>query len=393
MSVGFSRSLARLILTLALASAASAAIAAQPLKSESGRIEDFIARLASTDYLLGEPNEDPRPYIEPGPALHAIRHIAQQIAAGDFAVAARQADKVDCEVVEFTDLVTDDVYYALRENVSRLRQTRGWGSYIYKPSGRIDALVEVPHPIADVNTRSIGAKVFAASDAKGFLLAGTHRAKADVPDLVDSAFHQVHVAWVGPFAQVAAWQIHGFSLAKHEFPRGASVIVSTGDGTVVPELTHLDAMLENQGVTSYVFNDLSPESRANKRLNGGFPGVTFTSLAATENEQGRHSRRLGGKFVHVELESSLRLERTNRELVSSVIADAVRRTSESDAADDDDTAILASYTTPPEAAPESPAEAPVTRVAMHQTADAPQELPRSYTPAAQTQPVDEAGGQ
>ena len=58
---------------------------------------------------------------------------------------------------------------------------RGWGSYIINPHSKVDALVEAPHPFADAHTPEIGGRVFAECEAKGFLLAGAHRAKADVP--------------------------------------------------------------------------------------------------------------------------------------------------------------------------------------------------------------------
>jgi hypothetical protein len=51
--------------------------------------------------------------------------------------------------------------------------------------------------------------------------------------------------------------------------------------------------------------------------------VTFTSLAATQNEQGRLSRSLGGAFVHVELETSIRSKEDMREAAASVIASAM----------------------------------------------------------------------
>jgi hypothetical protein len=304
--------------------AASERCCAQELKTEKGRLQALVAQLASSDYVIDEAVRDSRPYVEPTTKIvNAFRHLASAMAWGDVKDAARRADKLDYELVEFTDTHTKHEYYVLRENRKRVDPIRGWGSYIINPNSRIDALVEVPHPIADAQTPEIGGLVFENAEAKGFLLAGTHREKADVPDLVDSIFHQVHTAWIGPLAQITAWQIHGFAGFKHAFPRGAEVVASTGDGEVVPELTSLDALLEDRGLTSYVFNDREADSRVNKRLNKGVPGVTFTSLAATQNEQGRLSRSLGGAFVHVELETSIRSNEDTREVAASVIASAM----------------------------------------------------------------------
>jgi hypothetical protein len=297
-----------------------AAVHAEDIKQETGRLADLIARLASEEYVLAEPERDDRPYVDPSPVLHAFRHLAAAMAWGDVNAAAQKAVELDYELVEFTDSQTKREYYVLREDLDAVKTIRGWGSYIINPNSRVDALVEVPHPFADVHTPEIGGLVFAECEARGFLLAGTHRAKADVPDLVDSVFHQVHAAWIGPFAQVTAWQIHGFASVNHPFPRGAQVVASTGDGRVVPEIAALDTLLEQRGLTSYVFNELPAEADENRELNGGVPGVTFTSLAAAKNEQGRLSRSLGGSFMHIELDVDLRANHESRKLAGSAIA-------------------------------------------------------------------------
>jgi len=308
-----------LLCSIAL-SLASATASAEGIEQETGRLDELIDSLASSDYILNEPQRDDRPYVDPSQALHAFRHVAAAMAWGDVHAAARKAAELDYEVVEFTDSQTKRTYYVLREDLEAVQAIRGWGSYILNPNSRVDALVEVPHPLADEHTPEIGGLVFAECEARGFLLAGTHRAKADVPDLVDSIFHQVHTAWIGPMGQVTAWQIHGFASIKHPFPRGAQVVASTGDGEIVPEIAALDSVLEKRGLTSYVFNELPAGARENKRLNGGVPGVTFTSLAAAKNEQGRLSRSLGGSFVHIELEVDLRASRDSRKLAGSAIA-------------------------------------------------------------------------
>lgn len=313
-----------LVLVFALAdSVGLAEESPDPIRSETGRLQEFIGTLASSDYVLGEPAVDARAYVAPGPVLHAFSRLATDLAWGDVRAAAAEAAQLDYEVVEFVDATTHRKYFVLREDLSRGQPSRGWGSYIINRDSQVDAIVEVPHPVADAQTPEIGAMVFEQANAKGFLLAGAHRLKADVPDLVDSVFHQVHAAWIGPAAQVAAWQIHGFSSSKHSFPDDADVIASTGDGVIAPEVENLDAMFENQGLRSYVFNNRPAKSPVNERLNGDVPGVTFTSLAATTNEQGRYSRRLGGSFVHVELESQMRLDAAQRERAAAIIAAAM----------------------------------------------------------------------
>ncbi|RIK88323.1 MAG: hypothetical protein DCC67_00735 [Planctomycetota bacterium] len=314
--------LARSLVVLLLAAAASAP--AHAIERQTGRLAELIAQLASRQYVLGEPSRDARPYVDPAPVLHAFRHVAAAMAWGDVAVAARKAQQFDYELVKFTDAETKRDYYVLREDLDVVKTIRGWGSYIINPASQVDALVEVPHPMADVHTPEIGGRVFAECQAKGFLLAGTHRDKADVPDLVDSIFHQVHAAWIGPLAQVTAWQIHGFLSANHPFPQGTQVVASTGDGAIAPEIATLDATLEQRGLAAYAFNRLPAEASENREVNGDVPGLAFTSLAAAKNEQGRLSRSLGGAFVHIELEGDVRASAASRQAVSSAIAEVIR---------------------------------------------------------------------
>jgi hypothetical protein len=352
----------------ALAALAAGSIQAAELRRESGRLADLITLLASKQYVLGEPTNDPRPYVDPTPALNAFRHLAAALAWGDVNVAARKAAEFDYEVVRFEDVDSDRRYYVLRENLDAVETLRGWGSYIMNPQARVDALVEVPHPMADVHTPEIGGQVFDQCEARGFLLAGTHREKADVPDLVDSIFHQVHAAWIGPAARVAAWQIHGFASSKHPFPRGAQVVASAGDGAVSPEIAALDAVLEERGLASYVFNELPAEAQENQRLNGGVAGVTFTSLAAAKNEQGRLSRSLGGSFVHIELEGNVRATAASRSEAGAAIAAVINKAAapSADRADSDAPTMALS-----EVAPTGPRDDDATvRLAAKPTGDA-----------------------
>jgi hypothetical protein len=349
--------------------------AADEIPTERGRLQDLIATLASSEYVLGEPSLDARPYVDPAPVLHAFRHLAAALAWGNVHDAAFEAAKLDYQIVKFVDAATDRNYYVLRENLGRQGSSRGWGSFILNPDSQVNVLVEVPHPIADLQTPEIGGAVFELADARGFLLAGAHRLKADVPDLVDSIFHQVHTAWVGPTGTNAAWQIHGFASAKHAFPENVQVVASAGDGAIRPELAMLHEKLEGEGLKTYVFNERPPLSSANRRLNGDVPGVTFSSLAATMNEQGRHSRSLGGAFVHVELESQVRLDAEQAERAAATIAAAMCERPAERVASNTAQVQLASYSPPAEHTAEGP------------TSDEPAE---AQTPVADDAPAEVA---
>ena len=293
--------------------------------TESGKLLDLVEELTSREYSLHEEAVDPRPYVEPSFELPTLYRASRHLMKGYVDEAARLAAKVDYEIVRFNDTETDHHYLVLRENVSRLSQPRGWGSYLLNPHSSLPALIEAPHPQDDWHSAKVAARVF-SHGARGLMIAGSHRGKADVPDLVDSVFHQVHVAWSSSLERMTVWQIHGFAGRKHVFPRNAKAILSTGGGQLINEMLVLDERFNERGIETYAYNRLAPNSPLNKWINGGTPGLRFSSLSATQNEQGRHLRSLGGTFVHVELEWSLRSEEEKRRIAAEAIAESVAAT-------------------------------------------------------------------
>ncbi len=295
---------------------------AQPLQTLTGSLPELVAELTSSRYFLRGAASDPRPYHEPDDALATLSQTARLMDHGHVEEAARQAGEVDYELLEFIDRDTEHRYLVLRENLARLAEPRGWGSYILNPKSELPALIEAPHPIDDAHSASVAALVF-EQGAKGLLVAGAQRHKADVPDLVNSVFHQIHVAWCGTLGKVAVWQIHGFAIEKHPFPENAKAVLSTGGGDIPGELVELKNKLSSRGMPGYVFNELEPTAKLNMEVNDGTPGPRFRSLAATKNEQGKHLRELGGTFVHVELERAVRLSEEQRREAAAAIAEAI----------------------------------------------------------------------
>ncbi len=303
----------------------SSSSAASSVTEASGTLPGLVDELTSHDYFLRGPKNDSRPYASPQAALGLMFRAAKLLDYGQVDEAARLARGANYEVVRFVDRETREEYLVLREDLKTVKQLRGWGAYVLNPKSEVPAIVEVPHPIDDSNTAKVGAMVFAAG-ARGLLLAGAQRDKADVPTLIDSVFHQVHVAWTGPWGKVAAWQIHGFAIEKHGFPENAKAILSTGGGEVNHEIITLNHQLTERGIDGYSFNRLKAEDELNQRINNGQPGVRFTSLAATKNEQGRHLRSIGGAFVHVELERAIRNDAGQRQVAADAIAKSIAET-------------------------------------------------------------------
>jgi len=199
--------------------------------------------------------------------------------------------------------------------------TRGWGSYFYNPNGTRNVLLEAPHIRFDTHSYDVASVAFSQSDATGLLFNGAHRNSgginnADVAHLSSSIFHTVHQAWTTD-ASVQTWQIHGFNLgnaAHASIPAGTDVVLSNGNGLVSQEIINLNTALESvnfigdtQSIT-HAFNTLNVNAPPNVTVNGIVPGADMKSLGGTTNRQGIYTRSLGGTFVHIELEQSIRLD-------------------------------------------------------------------------------------
>ncbi len=254
--------------------------------------------------------------------------LAAALLAGDTSAADTQAAALAYELVEYTDSASGAVYLGLREQLVGGETTLGWGSFFVAPTFLAEVLIEVPHPLNDTNTWDIAAIAFRETRSRGFLMAGAHRnanglGTADVARLTDSIFHAVHTVWNGATAERPAWQIHGFDKDNHSFPVGTDVVLSNGDGGVTQEIVDLDGLMDDAGFPSYANNTLEADDPLNVQVNGAVDGITFSSLAATTNDQGIYSRSLGGIFVHVELERRVRFDEANRNLAASLISQAI----------------------------------------------------------------------
>ena len=289
---------------------------------ESGDFVSHVESLRDLTFISGSND-----YVAPTIAQRDnFALAAATLLSGDIATAETQAAVVNYDVVQYTDNVSTDVYYGLRERINA--STRGWGSYFVNLNAAHEVLVEAPHPRFDTRSWEVVARAFRDSDARGFMMAGAHRnanglGTADVAHLSESIFQEVHKAWVGGSAERTTYSIHGFDDANHSFPAGTDAVLSSGDGLVSTFVSALDDQLDAAGFLSYAYNTLDVNDPANVDVNEAVVGTTFTSLGGTTNVQGVYSRSLGGDFVHVELEQSIRFDSGNRTIAAGALSSAI----------------------------------------------------------------------
>lgn len=292
-------------------------------KGEPIDLIDQIKRLKSM-----APSKNSYQYRPPKTSeLEQFRNLANAVDAGNIEKAGKLAQNLNYRLIKFREQSTQQMLLGLLEN----KDQRGWGSYFLNPSARAKALVESPHILFDRFTPEMAGQVFLLSKARGFLMGGAHRnanglGSADVCDPIGSVFQVVHESWSQDGANT--WQLHGFSnpIAKG-FPENTEIVLSTGTANVSQATLRLEKILEEQGFSSYVYNELSPESAMNQNLNEQVPGTAFSPLAGTENVQGIYNRQFGVPFLHIEIESDLRSRKNSRAEVARAIAEAIGQSS------------------------------------------------------------------
>lgn len=278
---------------------------------------------------------DSQRYLPPSAQERAaFRNLADGIwnagSVSDLNALVPLAETLDYDVISLSS--GGSTYFGLQESNIGVDR-KGWGSFLVRQGASSSALVQVPHPLADINTPAIGAQSFVGSDARGFLIAGAHRNAngqdtADVAHLSESIFQEVHQSFVENAPNLSVWQIHGFDIDQHaEFPAGIDAVISSGTGSVTELLLGLDQRIDalEGSWTSHVYNTLNINDPLNIAVNENVAGSVFRSLAGTTNVQQQHTTALGGQFLHIELEQSFRIDGGDfaRQLISQTIADAI----------------------------------------------------------------------
>ncbi|MFB7267045.1 hypothetical protein ACFCXH_33630 [Streptomyces nojiriensis] len=218
--------------------------------------------------------------------VRAFAHLLD----GDEEAARTGFAQIDFTLRTVTDATGGRRYAEVADGVSESGHTsRGWGRVYVDLDRPARWSVQVPHPIADSRTELLGARVLRGAPGGVLVLAGAHRdagenGAADVAHRDDSVFHGV----VEELARrnLPGVQLHGF--ADESF-RGRDAVVSTGAGdSALADAEQLTAALRRDGLevcTAY---------------------SARCKLAGRENEQGRTAADRQSRFLHVELNKTLR---------------------------------------------------------------------------------------
>ncbi|MFF3755007.1 hypothetical protein ACFYYH_31940 [Streptomyces sp. NPDC002018] len=168
-------------------------------------------------------------------------------------------------------------------------ETRGWGRVYIALDGPARFSVQVPHPVADAYTDTLGVGVLRGAPGGVLVVAGAHRRAgegnaADTAHRTDTVFHAVCAELVA--RRLPGIQVHGF--ADTTSP-AHDAVVSTGAGEDArPQAAVLARTLADDGF------------RVCRAWSSRCP------LAGRTNKQGRLASDAGVPFIHVEFSRTVR---------------------------------------------------------------------------------------
>ena len=282
--------------------------------NQSGDILDKVNGIIST-MPVSSGNE----YVAPSPAqLADWTTLLQNLFAGQYATAAAQATALGYDLVHFSDNTNSETYYVLEKSVS---STNYWGTYILNPSAdRNQLILSAPHPKFDTNTGKQAAYCFKITDARFFMMSGTHRCNQSsfsncsgtttacaspaesyrISDMahVTNAIWQVTTEYIADNMTGTFFvQLHGFSMQAGD----PYVIMSNGTRLTPspdPVVTLRDKLLVVEPILTFKIAHID---------------LTWTRLIGFTNTNGRYinasnapcssnATTTNGRFLHIEQE-------------------------------------------------------------------------------------------
>lgn len=183
----------------------------------------------------------------------------------------------------------------------------GHGLYAVRPGAGGGVVVQVPHPVADLDSETLGTELFQRAGADVLMVAGAHRragdSAGDVAHEAGSAFAAVDRAVVGRGSTIV--QVHGFAADGYPDSYGDVVLSST------------------DADPSQLVLDVAEALRAADVEVCVYDGDRCSRLAGTTNMQAAHARAVGADFLHVEISDASRADEEQTAAVIAALADVI----------------------------------------------------------------------
>jgi hypothetical protein len=269
--------------------------------------------------------------------------IIDNLIANNTTTANTNAATLDYEVVLFTDnsVSPNQQNYLLQKTATG---SNYWGTYVFNAAPCREIIIQAPHPIHDSNTGNQGAYCFKKTNARLFMLAGTHRCnqtgfsscsgtttacsstgtsesfrKSDMAHNANNCFQATSDKMHDDITSAVVVQLHGFGKDASD----PYVILSNGT-TNVPSGTDYADNLK----TTLAATDVTLTFKVGHI-------DTWTRLIGSTNTQGRYingeatpctdaANAATGRFIHLEQErTKLRADATGWAKVSTALENLV----------------------------------------------------------------------
>ncbi len=326
-------------------------VAGAAVSTESGDLQSFLNAIT-----FGA--QDDGQFKIPTPAqLAEFSNVVHLVLQADYEKANARAHDLDYELVAYTDTVSGNLYYVLREtNLIPSPLANGGGTYIFRPDATYNVAIHAPHPGADTDTNEEGISLFLASDTRYFMMAGAHRRSHPDPSTCqnfsdyrpsDAVHNKEHYFYVAHKAMedfdptIHYVELHGYSGASFDIvisqcATGGNPAVANMSETLADEtadeytLMHvLEDVLQDSGeIVPCIYSpilDTGPDDKYTQYLGGGTNTLArYTNGSASVCDEGAIVENNTHRYLHLEQSWDIRTNTVTRELMIGYISEAIR---------------------------------------------------------------------
>ena len=320
------------------------------LSTENGDLQSYLSAIE-----FGSENDGV--FKIPGTQqLTDFESVVSLIMQAEYDQASVLAASVAYELVAYTDTITAKLFYVLREiNPYPSAQANGGGIYVFQPLATYNVAIHAPHPRFDTNTNRSAISAFFASNARYFLMAGSHRRSHPDPsscqnfsdyrpsDAIHNTahfFYAAHKAMEDFDKSIHYMELHGFSsdslavIASQCDTGGNENVVNLSETLSDDQvddfsLMHtlesvIDTSSEIKACIYSTILDAGPDDKYTQYL-GGSTNTTarYTNGSPSVCDQGALTADNSRRYIHIEQSRGIRLSAQNRELMASYIQQAI----------------------------------------------------------------------
>lgn len=289
--------------------------------------------------------------------LADFEDVVSKILGARYDEANELAQTLDYELLAYSDTVSGELFYVLREqNPLPSALANGGGIYVFNPEAAYNAAIHAPHPRSDTNTNRSAITAFFSTDVRYFMMAGSHRRSHPDPstcqdfsdyrpsDAVHNTkhyFYMAHKAMEDFDATIHYIELHGYGsdslevIASQCDTGGNPAVVnvsetlSDNDAEASSFMHTFESIINQDGQFSVCIYstilDTGPDDKYSAYLGGGTNTPSrYTNGSPSVCDQSARVEDNSRRYIHIEQSWGIRQREGNRQLMAGYIDQAVR---------------------------------------------------------------------